>query len=385
MIPYGRQSISQADVSGVVEVLQSDYLTQGPVVPQFEEKICRLVGARYAVALNSATSALHVACLALGLEKGDHLWTSAITFVASANCGLYCGANVDFVDINPLTFNICPVALERKLREAERSNALPKVVVVVHLCGQPADLMAIRELSKKYGFKIIEDASHAIGAKYRDSSIGDCRFSDVTVFSFHPVKIVTTGEGGVATTNDALVAEKMSRLRTHGITRDVSSMISEPDGPWYYEQIDLGFNYRMTDIAAALGISQLDRLDGFILARHDVVNRYEALLNDLPVRTPWVDPDCFSSFHLYVINVEGDNVAQTRRATFEKLRAEGVAVNIHYIPVYRQPIYKRMGFQDGYCPNAEAYYASAITLPIFPGLTIENQDFVAQILRTSLA
>ena len=385
MIPYGRQSISQADISNVVEVLQSDYLTQGPIVPQFEEKVCRLVGARYAVALNSATSALHVACLALGLEEGDYLWTSAITFVASANCGLYCGANVDFVDINPLTFNICPVALEKKLREAKSSGVLPKVVVVVHLCGQPADLFAIHELSKEYGFKIIEDASHAIGAHYRETSIGDCRYSDAAVFSFHPVKIVTTGEGGVATTNDALVAEKMSRLRTHGITRDAGNMSGEPEGPWYYEQIDLGFNYRMTDLAAALGISQLDRLQEFISARHRVADRYEGLLKGLPVHTPWVSPDCFSSYHLYVINVEGHDVVQTRLATFQKLRAAGVAVNIHYIPVYRQPIYKKMGFQDGYCPNAEAYYASAISLPIFPGLTIEDQDFVAQSLRTALA
>ena len=376
MIPYGRQDITQTDIDAVVAVLSSDYLTQGPMVPRFEQTVAQYCRAKHAVAVNSATSALHIACLSLGLGTGDWLWTSPITFVASANCGLYCGAKVDFVDIDPRTYNLCPQALERKLIVAEREGRLPKIVVPVHLCGQPCDMQAIHALSQHYGFKIIEDASHAIGGKYQGEPIGNCRYSDITVFSFHPVKIITTGEGGMALTNDTLLAERMALLRSHGITRDPAQMTHAPDGPWYYQQIDLGFNYRMTDIQAALGFSQMERLDEYVARRHGLEQRYDELLADLPVTTPWQHPDSYSGLHLYVIRLHLDKINMTHRQVFETLREQDIGVNLHYIPVYRQPYYQAMGFQQGYCPEAEQYYAEALSLPMYPLLLKEQLDSV---------
>ena len=376
MIPYGRQDITQTDIDAVVAVLSSDYLTQGPMVPRFEQTVAQYCRAKHAVAVNSATSALHIACLSLGLGTGDWLWTSPITFVASANCGLYCGAKVDFVDIDPRTYNLCPQALERKLIVAEREGRLPKIVVPVHLCGQPCDMQAIHALSQHYGFKIIEDASHAIGGKYQGEPIGNCRYSDITVFSFHPVKIITTGEGGMALTNDTLLAERMALLRSHGITRDPAQMTHAPDGPWYYQQIDLGFNYRMTDIQAALGFSQMERLDEYVARRHGLEQRYDELLADLPVTTPWQHPDSYSGLHLYVIRLHLDKINMTHRQVFEALREQGIGVNLHYIPVYMQPYYQAMGFQQGYCPEAEQYYAEALSLPMYPLLLKEQLDSV---------
>ena len=376
MIPYGRQDITQTDIDAVVAVLSSDYLTQGPMVPRFEQTVAQYCRAKHAVAVNSATSALHIACLSLGLGTGDWLWTSPITFVASANCGLYCGAKVDFVDIDPRTYNLCPQALERKLIVAEREGRLPKIVVPVHLCGQPCDMQAIHALSQHYGFKIIEDASHAIGGKYQGEPIGNCRYSDITVFSFHPVKIITTGEGGMALTNDTLLAERMALLRSHGITRDPAQMTHAPDGPWYYQQIGLGFNYRMTDIQAALGFSQMERLDEYVARRHGLEQRYDELLADLPVTTPWQHPDSYSGLHLYVIRLHLDKINMTHRQVFEALREQGIGVNLHYIPVYMQPYYQAMGFQQGYCPEAEQYYAEALSLPMYPLLLKEQLDSV---------
>lgn len=380
MIPYGKQDISQADIDAVVDVLRSDFLTQGPKVPEFEAKVAGHVGAKHALAVNSATSALHVACLALGLGPGDWLWTTPITFVASANCGLYCGAGVDFVDIDPDTYNLCPKKLAEKLRDAERDGKLPKVLVAVHLCGQPCDMAAIHELGQRYGFHIIEDASHAIGGKYRGEFIGSGRYSDITVFSFHPVKIVTTAEGGMALTNDDALAARMNLLRSHGITRDPGLMTHEPDGPWYYQQVDLGFNYRMTELQAALGISQMDRLDAFVTRRHELARRYDKLLAGLPVTTPWQHPDGYSGLHLYVIRLQLDKISKTHLQVFESLRQQGIGVNLHYIPVHTQPYYQKMGFHADGFPNAIAYYSDAISLPMFQGLTDEQQDHVVKIL-----
>ena len=384
MIPYGRQDITQTDIDAVVAVLRSDYLTQGPMVPRFEQTVAQYCGASHAVAVNSATSALHIACLSLGLGTGDWLWTSPITFVASANCGLYCGAKVDFVDIDPRTYNLCPQALENKLIVAEREGRLPKIVVPVHLCGQPCDMQAIHALSQQYGFKIIEDASHAIGGKYQGEPIGNCRYSDITIFSFHPVKIITTGEGGMALTNDTILAERMALLRSHGITRDPAQMTHAPDGPWYYQQIDLGFNYRMTDIQAALGISQMERLDEYVTRRHALAQRYDELLADLPVTTPWQHPDGYSGLHLYVIRLHLNKINATHRQVFEALREQGIGVNLHYIPIYQQPYYQAMGFQQGYCPDAEQYYAEAISLPLYPKLTQNAQVTVISALAKHL-
>ncbi len=385
MIPYGRQDISQADIDAVIAVLQSDYLTQGPVVPRFELKVAEHVGARYALAVNSATSALHVACLALGLGPGDRLWTSPITFVASANCALYCGAIVDFVDIDPRTYNLCPIALEHKLQQAERSGCLPKVVVPVHLCGQPCDMQAIYALAQRYGFRVIEDASHAIGGKYQGSFIGDCRYSDITVFSFHPVKIITTAEGGMALTNDAQLAERMSLLRSHGITREPEKMTREADGPWYYQQIELGFNYRMTELQGALGLSQMDRLNRYVARRHELAQRYDTLLAGLPLQTPWQHPNSYSGLHLYVIRLHLDQLGSSHRQVFECLREQGVGVNLHYIPVHLQPYYERLGFQRGDFPQAESYYREAISLPMFQTMTEQQQDAVITALQRAIA
>lgn len=384
MIPYGRQDIRQEDIDAVVSVLRSDFLTQGPAVPRFEQAVAEYCGVKHALAVNSATSALHIACLALDLGPGDWLWTSPITFVASANCALYCGAQVDFVDIDPRTYNLCPAALERKLIEAERAGRLPKVVVPVHLCGQPCDMAAIHVLAQRFGFKVVEDASHAIGGRYKGEPIGNCRYSDITVFSFHPVKIITTAEGGMVTTNDPALADKMALLRTHGITRDPAQMTQAPDGPWYYQQIELGFNYRMTDLQAALGVSQMQRLDHYIARRHELARRYDALLDALPVVTPWQHPDGHSGLHLYVVRVQADRVSRTHKEVFEALRQSGIGVNLHYIPVHTQPYYQRMGFALGQFPEAERYYAEAISLPMYATLTDAQQDEVVLALQGAL-
>lgn len=384
MIPYGRQDITDADIEAVIAVLRSDFLTQGPAVPRFEQAVADRCGARHAVAVNSATSALHLACLALGLGPGDWLWTSPITFVASANCGLYCGARVDFVDIDPRTWNLCPLALERKLLQAEATGRLPRVVVAVHLCGQPCDMAALRALADRFGFRLVEDASHAIGARYRGEPVGNCRYSDITVFSFHPVKVITTAEGGMLTTNDAELATRLALLRSHGITRDPALMTQAPDGPWYYQQVTLGFNFRMTDVQAALGTSQLQRLDDYVARRQALAARYDHLLADLPLTLPWRHPDTHSAFHLYVVRLQGADTAR-RRAVFEALQARGVGVNLHYIPVHTQPYYRALGDAVGPFPEADLYYAEAMSLPLFPALTENQQDMVATALREVLA
>lgn len=384
MIPYGRQDINQADIDAVVNVLKSDFLTQGPMVPKFEQTVAQHVGAQYAFAVNSATSALHIACLALGLGPGDNLWTTPITFVASANCGLYCGAKVDFVDIDPKTYNLCPKALAVKLEQAEKEGKLPKVLVAVHLCGQPCDMEAIHTLAKRYNFSVIEDASHAIGGKYKNEFIGNCRYSDITVFSFHPVKIITTAEGGMALTNNEALANKMALLRSHGITRDPALMTHEPDGPWYYQQIDLGFNYRMTELQAAMGVSQMVRLDQFVARRHELAKRYDELLSELPVTTPWQHPDSYSGLHLYVMRLQLDEIQPTHQQVFEALRENGIGVNLHYIPVHTQPYYQQMGFKAGDFPEAESYYAEAISLPMFQTMSDEQQDEVVAAIRKAI-
>lgn len=385
MIPYGRQEITQADIDAVVAVLRSDHLTQGSQVPLFEQAVASHVGAKHGLAVNSATSALHIACMALGLGPGDWLWTSPVTFVASANCALYCGAQVDFVDIDPRTYNLCPQALERKLQLAQQQGKLPKVVVPVHLCGQPCDMAAIHALSLQYGFKIIEDASHAIGGRYRGDFIGNGQFSDITVFSFHPVKIITTAEGGMAMTNSDELAHKMALLRSHGITRDPAHMRHEPDGPWYYQQIDLGYNYRMTELQAALGLSQMTRLDDYVARRHTLARRYDALLADLPITLPWQHPDSYSGLHLYVVRLKLDQITKTHREVFEALREQGIGVNLHYIPVHTQPHYQRMGFKPADFPESQSYYTQAISLPMYQTLTEEQQDQVVAVLKNVLA
>lgn len=384
MIPYGRQSISEADIQAVTEVLRSDFLTQGSAVPAFEKAVADYCGAQHAIAVNSATSALHIACLALGVGNGDKVWTSPVTFVASANCALYCGADVDFVDIDPDTYNLSTERLAEKLADAEQTGQLPKVVIPVHLSGQPCDMAGIYALSQRYGFKVIEDASHAIGGKYQNQPIGNCRYSDITIFSFHPVKIITTGEGGMALTNDVNIAKRMDRLRSHGITRDAAQMTQAPTGSWYYQQLELGFNYRMTDIQAALGQSQMQRLDKFVAQRHKIASRYDALLSKLLVTTPWQHPDSYSGLHLYVIRLKLSEIKQTHLQVFEQLRASGIGVNLHYIPVYLQPYYQHLGFEPGYCKEAERYYSEAISLPMYVDLSEAQQDEVVAALQTAI-
>jgi UDP-4-amino-4,6-dideoxy-N-acetyl-beta-L-altrosamine transaminase len=381
MIPYGRQDITQADIDAVVDVLQSDYLTQGPQVPKFETMVANHVNAKHAVAVNSATSALHIACMALGLGRGDWLWTSPVTFVASANCALYCGAQVDFVDIDPRTYNLCPQALERKLQVALQHGKLPKVVVPVHLSGQPCDMAAIHALSQEYGFKIIEDASHAIGGHYRDEFIGNGRYSDITVFSFHPVKIITTAEGGMAMTNCDELAHKMALLRSHGITRDPERMTHQPDGPWYYQQIELGYNYRMTEMQAALGISQMTRLESYVMRRHEIANSYNELLSDLPLLLPWQHPDSYSAYHLYIVRLQLDQINSNHLKVFEALRAKDIMVNLHYIPVHTHPYYQQFGFNFGDFPQAEQYYREAISIPMHVNLSHDELMFVVKSLH----
>ncbi|HDS1210616.1 UDP-4-amino-4,6-dideoxy-N-acetyl-beta-L-altrosamine transaminase [Shewanella algae] len=384
MIPYGKQDINQQDIDNVVNVLKSDFLTQGPQVPAFERALIDHTGASYALAVNSATSALHIACLALGLGEGDWLWTSPITFVASANCGLYCGAQVDFVDIDPSTYNMCPKQLEEKLIKAKAEGKLPKVVVPVHLCGQPCDMEAIANLAKEYNFKVIEDASHAIGGKYKGFPIGNCEYSDITVFSFHPVKIVTTAEGGAVMTNQKALADKVALLRSHGITRDPAQMKGESHGGWYYEQIDLGFNYRMTELQAALGVSQMQRLEEFISSRHKLARIYDEKLKNLPIVLPFQLENTYSGLHLYVIRLQLNEIEKTHKQVFEELREKGVGVNLHYIPVHTQPYYKSMGFSCGDFPEAEKYYQDAISIPMFHGMTSEQQEKVVAVLSEVL-
>ncbi len=400
MIPYGRQEISQSDIDTVIEALKSEFLTQGPTVAQFEDRVASYCGVQEGVAVNSATSALHIACLALGLGPGDWLWTTPITFVASSNCALYCGANVDFVDIDSKTYNICVDLLAEKLKEAEKIGKLPKIVVPVHLSGQPCDMSAIRMLGKKYNFKIIEDASHAIGAKYCAEPngiskplngkstgkgfepVGNCSHSDISVFSFHPVKIITTGEGGMAMTNDPVLAARMKKFRSHGITSDSSDMFERPEEEiWNYQQILLGYNYRMTDIHAALGISQMKRLDEFVQRRHEIARSYNEGLKDLPLTTPWQSNKSYSSYHLYVIKIEKDKCSKTQRQVYAILQKNNINVNLHYIPVYRQPYYEKLGFKKGYCPESEKYHQSALSIPMYPGLDENQQNSVINILR----
>ncbi|HCM0453941.1 TPA: UDP-4-amino-4,6-dideoxy-N-acetyl-beta-L-altrosamine transaminase [Vibrio parahaemolyticus] len=384
VIPYGKQDINQQDVDSVLDVLKSDFLTQGPQVPAFESALIEHTGASYALAVNSATSALHIACLALRLGQGDWLWTSPVTFVASANCGLYCGAKVDFVDIDPDTYNMCPKRLEEKLIKAKAEGKLPKVVVPVHLCGQPCDMAAIGKLAKEYGFKVIEDASHAIGGRYQDQPIGNCEYSDITVFSFHPVKIVTTAEGGAALTNSKELADKMALLRSHGITRDPELMRGESHGGWYYQQIDLGFNYRMTELQAAMGVSQMTRLNEFVAARHELAQGYYTKLDNLPIVLPYQLPNTYSGLHLFVIRLKLSEISLSRQLVFDALRERGIGVNLHYIPVHTQPYYQDLGFTEGEFPESEQYYREAISLPMFHGMTEAQQNAVVDVLTDIL-
>ena len=385
-IPYGRQDINQADIDAVVAVLRSDFLTQGPVVPAFERAVAEYCGAQHAVAVNSATSALHIACLALGVGMGHSVWTTPITFVASANCALYCGATVDFVDIDPLTYNMSVARLAEKLTMAERAGKLPTVVIPVHMCGQSCEMAEIHELSLQYGFKIIEDASHAIGGIYKDEPIGNCRYSDITVFSFHPVKVITTGEGGMAATNDAQLAKHLRLLRSHGISSSAADMHARPTHEiWNYQQIDLGLNYRMTDIHAALGLSQMTRIDEFVAKRHQIANRYDEAFAKLPVITPWQIADAWSSYHLYPIRVRQADCGKTQREVYDAFMTAGFNVNLHYIPVYRQPYYEAMGFKAGYCPQAEFYHKETLSLPMFASLTSQDQEAAIATLMQALA
>ena len=380
MIPYGKQNINQEDITSVIEVMQSDYLTQGPITPKFESELSKYCGAKHAVAIVNATSALHLSCLALEVGEGDIVWTSPISFVASANCAKYCGAEVDFVDIDLETYNMSTQALQSKLSEASKSGKLPKVVIPVHLAGRTCDMKKIKELSIQYGFKIIEDASHAIGGKYYGEAVGNCNYSDLTVFSFHPVKIITTCEGGVCMTNDSDIYEKIYRLRSHGIVRNQPQMVNKSHGLWYYEQIDLGFNFRLNDLQSALGINQLKRIDSFIASRHKTAKKYDQLFKESSnIVTPTQNINEYSSFHLYVIRImENDGI--DRKSIFEKLRSSGIFVNVHYIPIYRQPYYSK-GFNVNDFPNAEKYYSEAISLPIYPNLKDEEIQHVFDIIH----
>lgn len=383
-IPYGRHQISKEDIDAVMKVLKSDFLTQGPVVKEFESAVANYCGAQFGIAVNSATSALHIACLALEVGPGDVVWTSPITFVASANCAIYCGAQVDFVDIDPQTYNLSVTCLAEKLEKAKIKGNLPKVVIPVHLCGQSCDMESIKSLADQYGFKIIEDASHAIGGRYKNKSIGSCNYSDITVFSFHPVKIITTGEGGMAVTNNKILAKKMRLYSSHGITREIEEMNNIPHGSWYYEQKVLGFNYRMSDIQAALGLSQLMRIDEFVSKRENIANRYNKLLSDFSLTTPFQCSDSYSSWHLYVIRLKKIELTKSHKKIFDEFREFGVGINLHYIPVYFQPYYQNLGFKRGLCPNAEEYYSEAISLPIYPSMTEVVQNMVKKVIREVL-
>ena len=382
-IPYGKHSISEDDIQAVINVLRSDFLTQGPVVPAFEQSVANQVGASHAVAVNSATSALHVACLALGLSKGDRLWTTPITFVASANCARYCGADVDFVDIQPSTGLMCTAALREKLRQAEITNMLPKIVVPVHLAGTSCDMFEINKLADDYGFSIVEDASHAIGGIYQGHKVGSCFKSSICIFSFHPVKIITTGEGGVATTNSSELAQRMKDLRSHGITKDLPRFLESSPSPWHYEQQDLGFNYRMTDIQASLGLSQLKRLDLIVKERNQLFENYRDLLIDLPCDLLTIPQGIISSVHLAIIKLQ-DVTAEQHETIFRRLRGSGIGVQLHYTPVHLQPYYRALGFSSGLFPESEAYAKCAISLPLFPGLERKEQETIVCILADCL-
>lgn len=379
-IPYGKQDINEDDIQAVVDVLRSDYLTQGPRVPEFEKVLAAYTGGKFGVAVNSATSALHIACLALGVGSGDIVWTSPITFVASANCALYCGAQIDFVDIDPDTYNMSPEKLREKLVWAREKKNLPKVVIPVHFAGQSCEMKEIHELSKEFGFSVIEDASHAVGGKYKGKPVGSCEYSDIAVFSFHPVKIMTTAEGGMAITNDERLATRMKLFRTHGVTRD-SELMTKNDGPWYYEQIDLGFNYRMTELQAALGISQLKRLDEYVAARHNIAQFYNNALENLPLKRPFQHPDTYSSFHLYPICLDLTKIKQTHLEVFVGLRKQGIGVNLHYIPVHLQPYYRKMGFSEGSFPISEGYSQEVISIPIFPNISKQQCEQIVEALK----
>jgi len=381
MIPYGKQLISENDIESVISVLRSDFLTQGPVVPEFEKAFSSKVGAKYAVATNSATSALHLACIVLGVAPGKLVWTSPISFVASSNCALYCGADVDFVDIDPDTYNLSVDALRVKLESAKKLNKLPDVVIPVHLSGQSCDMKNIKKLADEYDFRIIEDASHAVGARYKSKNVGSCQYSDISVFSFHPVKIITSGEGGMATTNNIDYAIKMATLRSHGVTRDPDSMKEKPHGSWFYEQNDLGFNYRLTDISAALGLSQLDKLDEFVNRRHEIAERYSSELQIENIKLPFQIKECRSSFHLYIIRAIALRGPMSHKALFERLRRSGINVNLHYIPIYRHPYYRNIGFNSKNFPMAESYYSEAISIPIYPAMTHEEQTKVINTIK----
>ena len=382
MIPYGKQDIEQTDIDCVVDVLKSDFLTQGPQVPLFEKTVSDYCGSKFGVAVNSATSALHIACLALGLGKNDWLWTSPNTFVASANCGLYCGANVDFVDIDPMTYNMSVDALTIKLQKAEKLGKLPKIVVPVHFAGQPCNMPAIYSLSKRYDFKIIEDASHAIGASYNKTKVGSCAHSDITVFSFHPVKIITTAEGGMTLTNDEEIYSRISRFRTHGITNDKTKMEERPKNEiWNYQQIDLGFNYRMNDIQAALGLNQMKRVDKFVNSRTKIAKYYNDELKELPLTTPWQAPYSDSSYHLYPILINSTKCGKSQRQVYDELRKNDIAVNLHYTPVHRHPYYANLGFKKNDFPVAEKFHQEVISIPIYPSLQDKHKDHVVKTLR----
>ena len=382
IIPYSRQKITKEDIKAVQEVLSSDFLTQGPTVPKFENEVASYCGAKRGVAVNSATSALHIACLALGLKKNDIVWTSAITFVSSANCAVYCGAKVDFIDINPITYNLDINHLEEKLVKSNKNGTLPKIIIAVHLCGQSSDMEKIYNLSKIYGFKIIEDASHALGGSYKNKLVGNCEFSDIAVFSFHPVKIITSAEGGMALTNDINLASRMERLRSHGITRDQLEMQDTSDGPWFYQQLELGFNYRMSDVHAALGLSQLKKVDKFVNERQKIAKIYDMLIPKSIAEIPKVSSDCSSSYHLYVLQLDTKKSKITQNQIFQKLRSAGFFVNLHYIPVYKHPFYKNNGHQNTYLENAENYYSKAISIPIYPGISSDDQHrFVETLIK----
>ena len=383
LIPYGKQTITEADIAAVEAVLRGPYLTQGPTVPAFEQAVIAQVGAKYAVAVNSATSALHLACLALDLGPGDRLWTSPITFVASANCGRYCGAEVDFVDINPATALMSVAALEQKLEQAATNGTLPMVLIPVHLCGTSCDMVAIAALAQQYGVAVLEDASHAIGGHYRGEPVGNCRYSAISVFSFHPVKIITTAEGGLATTNNPQLAQRMTDLRSHGITKEKARFERPAPGPWSYEQQDLGFNYRLTDLQAALGLSQLERLETIVAERQRLLEVYRQKLAFLPVSLLEIPPTVSSAQHLAVIRLH-DRDPDHQRCVFEGLRAAGIGVQLHYSPVHLQPYYRRLGFSEGDFPEAEAYARNAISLPMYPGLQDHEQERVVQVLSSLL-
>lgn len=380
-IPYGRQDINQADIQAVVTVLQSIWLTQGPTIEQFEKKVAEYCGAKYAVAVNSATSALHIACMTAELGPNDILWTTPNTFVASANCGRYSGAKVDFVDIDSRTYNMSAEKLEEKLVVAKQQGKLPKVVIPVDFAGQSCEMDRISTLAKEYGFTVIEDAAHAIGGKYKGQEVGSCGYSDMTVFSFHPVKIVTTAEGGMVLTNKPEFYEKLIQFRSHGITRNPELMTEESHGSWYYQQIELGYNYRMTDLQAALGISQMDRIGDFVSRRQEIAEKYNRELQGLPIIVPWQHPDVYSAYHLYVICLEKDKIVKTHKQIFEELRQVGIIVNLHYIPVHTQPYYQQFGFKWGDFPVSEEYYSMAMSIPMYPAMTEAEQDHVIRVLK----